>query len=755
MNVRGLRPGWVAYFAVAAVLGAGILMTLSGQSTGRLPGPSTSSPIAVSMDDRFVWVVNPDNDSVSVIRVEQDRNVRVAELRVGNEPASVVVAPDRRFVYVTNTVSGTVTVIDGADPTNPTVVDTIEVGTEPFGLAVTPNGSRLYVANARTNDVSVINTATRSVIANIDGVGLEPRGIAITNDGDADDADEKVYVTQFLAVDRPGVLVGKDDYKEAKVSVIQTSNNTVLRDVTLAPLANSGFTSNGSALNRIPATNPPTFTHVTGTFPNQLNSIAIKGDRAYVPNTGASPDGPIRFNVNMQAMLSVIDTRTDTEGQVAGSTQSFNMNRGVNLEPSGPERIFFTSPWAIAFKRNSNEGYVVAASSNLLVRVVLDSNGTPTVNTPTPTTPGSVVRIFVGQNPRGIAINSRDDRAYVMNYVSRDVSVVDLQSNSVIATVSSATLPEPGTIGAQVQIGKAIFNSSTGVDLPLYGSAGQIGLRLSADGWGSCFACHPNGLTDGVVWIFGSGPRRTTPMNTTFNPKDPNDIKILNHSGIFDEVQDFENNIRNTSGGLGLITLADGVTPDPVLGAFTPASSGRSAGLDAMAAYVARGIRTPIAPKSEGLWENIRVRFAANRGRDLFREANCQSCHGGAGWSVARRDFQPPVPASEVIANGQLVRFLKDIGTFDPAALNEVRDNGTLARGADGYVPPSLLGAHGLAPYMHNGSAKTFDEVLQSVRHRTAGTNGVDLLASPEARADVAEFLKSIDASTPPIPPRP
>jgi hypothetical protein len=35
----------------------------------------------------------------------------------------------------------------------------------------------------------------------------------------------------------------------------------------------------------------------------------------------------------------------------------------------------------------------------------------------------------------------------------------------------------------------------------------------------------------------------------------------LNYPAIFDEVQDFENNIRNNSGGLGLITL-NGQTDD-------------------------------------------------------------------------------------------------------------------------------------------------------------------------------------------------
>jgi DNA-binding beta-propeller fold protein YncE len=38
-------------------------------------GPSSSGPIAVSPGDGFVWVVNPDSDSLSVINVRGDATV--------------------------------------------------------------------------------------------------------------------------------------------------------------------------------------------------------------------------------------------------------------------------------------------------------------------------------------------------------------------------------------------------------------------------------------------------------------------------------------------------------------------------------------------------------------------------------------------------------------------------------------------------------------------------------------------------------
>src|SRR4030095_200045 len=139
----------------------------------------------------------------------------------------------------------------------------------------------------------------------------------------------------------------------------------------------AGFNSNGSVLDRIGATDPASFTFPTAAFPNLLQSIVVRGDRAYVPNVGSSPNGPFRFNVNVQALLSVFDTGTGEE-----TAQTVNLNRGIQFEPPG-RRLFVTTTLAIAFKHATDEGFMVAAGVDRLVRVVFDSNGKPTINAPT------------------------------------------------------------------------------------------------------------------------------------------------------------------------------------------------------------------------------------------------------------------------------------------------------------------------------------------------------------------------------------
>src|SRR5262245_31257305 len=54
-----------------------------------------SSPIAITSDNRFVWSVNPDNDSVSVFRAAGDANRKVEEIKVGKEPWCVAIAASK------------------------------------------------------------------------------------------------------------------------------------------------------------------------------------------------------------------------------------------------------------------------------------------------------------------------------------------------------------------------------------------------------------------------------------------------------------------------------------------------------------------------------------------------------------------------------------------------------------------------------------------------------------------------------------
>jgi YVTN family beta-propeller protein len=617
------------YVVMPTLLTLAILALFADSQTHKnAPTATNSSPIAITSDDRFVWAVNRDNNSVSVIKVEGDVNKKLAEIPVGAEPRCAAITPDDKKVFVTNMVDGTVSVIDTSEATKPWCqVRTIHVGTEPFGCAVTPDGRRLYVANFGSDDVSVINTRSERVIKTIKNVGPKPRGIAITGpsghfenikeeiveflkdfwdegrDEQKDDgfAKTKVYVTQFLAQLRDDnhpvdQKEGRDDGKEGRVTVISAAGNKIIGTVILNPLADTGFTSNGSTLDKIvgvPAPGAPVL-FTTGAFPNLLQSIVITGNRAYLPNTASSPNGPFNFNVNMQGFLSVFDITTDTD-----SGQTINMNNGVQNEPQSV-KLFITNPIAIAFERSGKEGWVVSAATNRIIRVKLDADGTPTINPPKFVGDfDGIVRVEVGLNPQGIVLNSKGTRAYVENFISRDVSAVDISSATPfqIVRIPSADLPPPGSPDAIVLRGHELFNTGIGPG----GSFPPSG-RMSNSGWGSCYGCHPDGLHDGVTWMFPDGPRQTISMESTFaHPQPPgtalingaplaptSDQRVLNWSAVRDEVQDFERNIRLVSGGEGLIIAPITDVIDLQNATNTgKANAGRNADLDAIAAYIA------------------------------------------------------------------------------------------------------------------------------------------------------------------------
>lgn len=744
---------WLVLPAVAGFFLAGWRNAEVGaQETARFNSPTNSQPLALSADDTLLAVANPDNNSVTLFDLRGTSPARLAEVPVGEEPNGVAVSPDGSRVYVANTVSGTISVlgVNRAANSYNTLIASIRVGTEPYGLALTPRGRKLYVTNSRSNSVSVIDTATNTVIKTIADVGFEPRGIAITNTPGYEDQQEAVYVTQFLSLPIPGKVDGFDDAKAGKVTIINAGTDSVAGEITLNPMADTGFKAAGDALQRIAP--PATITEAdlkftTGAYPNQLNNIALRGRFAFVPNTGASPNGPVRFDVNTQSLLHVIDIANSRD-----AAKTINMHRAVADAPA--PRKFVTVPWAMALKRNADEGYVVSAASNILVKVKFNPLTGETSVQNDPANPTRVLQLPTGKNPRGIVITSNDRTAYVMNQVSRDITVVDLTGSSerVTDTVRSANPPQSGSVDEVIQIGKELYHSSLGEFDPAVVGQPVITNRMSNNGWGSCSSCHPFGLSDNVVWIFGAGPRRTIPQHIDFANGDLNSIRALNWSAIFDEEEDFENNIRGTSGGQGLLVLADGSTQDPSLNAFNPASGNRRQlkvrgvnAWDALKTYIAKGIRTPISPVAKMEPDVI-------AGRQHFIEAKCQNCHGGAQWSTAKVRYTP-APDASLIQAGQIFTELRPAGTFDAAFVNEVRQNAAAPLGAAGFSPPSLLGLHAFPKtYFHNGAADSLDVVMNNVAHRSSGT-GADTLTDANKRRQLIRFIQSIDAASQVIQP--
>lgn len=560
------------------VLGLSSLVVCGAFSANAHAGgarPLQSGPIALHDATSLLVNVNPDADSITAFDVSAAQPDKLWTLKVGDEPTNVVIDPQGKFAYVTLAREGKVAKVDLAAKK---VKSKIDVGREPIAVVVSPNGSRLYVTDISNNDVYVFTTATSkpqlSAVIDVDVLGQTPRALALTNDGDADDTDETLFVALFYAqlrATKGSLDEGQDDQKEGRVVAISTATNSVLSSgnpIRLAPLTNTGFNSNGKlvpAVGTVPAvasTNPQTFTTPTGAFPNQLASIALQPNtnRAYVVSTGASPNGPLRFNSMAQGLVSLFDTSTLTEITATQTdanvrrTAPLNLNQGINLSTTPTPKLFFTNPVAMAWTPSGSDAWIAVQTADCIVRLTVDGSGIPTIGAPLVAGPSSIARVDLidvegdqieGRAPHGIVINDAGTRAFVSNLTSRSITVIDISNANapqILATAASVKLPKAGTEEAEIALGQQLFYTGRGPDE-----------RMSSEAWGGCIVCHPNGRSDNVTWMFDAGPRQTINLDGMFAENNPHNQRILNWSGVRDENQDFELNTRGVFGGRGLI----------------------------------------------------------------------------------------------------------------------------------------------------------------------------------------------------------
>ncbi len=124
--------------------------------------------------------------------------------------------------------------------------------------------------------------------------------------------------------------------------------------------------------------------------------------------------------------------------------------------------------------------------------------------------------------------------------------------------IDSAEPPNPGSFEHAVLVGKLAFFTALGIpDNDIFGTPirdfvpRNFNGKMSKDAWSSCGSCHPDGLADGVTWIFGTGPRQTIPLDGMFSKQNPDDQRILNWSSVRGSNTDFNANSRATQGGCG------------------------------------------------------------------------------------------------------------------------------------------------------------------------------------------------------------
>lgn len=313
--------------------------------------------------------------------------------------------------------------------------------------------------------------------------------------------------------------------------------------------------------------------------------------------------------------------------------------------------------------------------------------------------------VDVGLAPQGLALTPDDRWLLVDAYMSRELVIYDVTSFDMLPQ-PAFRLPTTSTepLDAEVLLGKQLFNDS-------------FDLRLARDGYIACAHCHLDAETDRRTWDFtdrGEGMRNTIGLlgrgGTAHGP--------IHWSANFDEVQDFENDIRGAFGGMGLMTDDEFAARADTLGA---PKAGVSADLDALAAYVASldaflpsphrdddGVATPDAIAGEA----------------LFVQLACDGCHGGPG--LTDSDFVGPADP-----------LLHDVGTIGPASGQRL---GMPLLGLD---TPTLFELWNSPPYLHDGSAATLREVF--TEHNAAQLHGATAALTEQELDQLVAYLLALE----------
>ncbi len=288
--------------------------------------------------------------------------------------------------------------------------------------------------------------------------------------------------------------------------------------------------------------------------PNYLTHVALSPDgrAVWVPSKqdnvlrGTHRDGQaLTHETTVRAVVSRIDTGEGRERD--GSRLHFNDREGAHAVAFSP-----LGDYVFVALRGSNEVAVLDAYSD--------------------NTRGALAG--AGSAPLGMWLDGDLGRAFVYNYTSRSVVVYDIADLLASVSFEPPVLAEIATVKAEAMDAELLRG------LRLFYDASDP--RMSRDGYISCASCHLDGGDDGAVWDFsdrGEGLRNTIALNGREGMRHGR----LHWSANFDEIQDFENDIRNAFGGAGFLADEDFECTSTPLGS---AKAGLSTDLDALAKYV-------------------------------------------------------------------------------------------------------------------------------------------------------------------------
>jgi YVTN family beta-propeller protein len=424
-------------------------------------------PLAMTPDGTRLVAVDSSNARVSVFDLNSGSPVRLSQIPVGLEPASVR-ARTNDELWVVNEVGDSVSILSlsaGA------VVETLRVGDEPTDVLFA--AGKAYVACARSRQIRIFDASTRAVAGAINLTGAYPHALAANADG------SRLYAAFLQSGNRTTVI------KRQIAPPQPAPTNTALPagpDTALIVAANDSRVTNTILDNDVAEINTATDTVVryisdVGTILFDL--VARPGsDQIWVANTESL--NLTRFEPALRGHFADSRLSIITPSLVTTVDLNPSINYGTLPNPTA-QATALSQPTSLVFSADGNIAWVAAFASDRLAKIdPVTGDVTARVDIRT----GADTDASAMRGPRGLVLDEVRGKLYSLNKLSSTLSVIDTNT---LAVSSELALSSYDPMPAAIRAGRGYLFDA----------------RLSGNGTVSCGICHMDADNDGLAWDLG------------------------------------------------------------------------------------------------------------------------------------------------------------------------------------------------------------------------------------------------------------